>query len=121
MNKEIIEFLKSINDGKVSGSKRKIARLLDVSDTAVSMWCKQEKKPSIDSIEKMAKIFNRSKEEIEKIFVLSSDKKDENKNEFYEKELALKNEKIDILEKQIKFFEQQVSFYKEKISSLEKN
>ncbi|MBQ3834363.1 MAG: helix-turn-helix transcriptional regulator [Elusimicrobia bacterium] len=111
MDKRIIKLLKEINNGKFTGSQRKLAKMLDVSDTSVSTWCRKEKKPSLDMISKMAKIFNISEEEIENIFV--KDIKKEKVNINYKD-----REEIKMLREKIKFLEEQVAFYKEKAKNV---
>lgn len=108
MDKRIIKLLKEINNGKFTGSQRKLAKLLDVSDTSVSTWCRKEKKPSLDMVAKMSKIFNKSEEEIENIFI--EDIKEE-KEVNIEQKLKEENK---LLKERIKFLEEQVVFYKEK-------
>lgn len=116
MNKVLITLLKSINNGKISGAQRRLASLLGVSEVSVSSWINKNKKPSEDNIMKMAKIFKKSEEEVENIFI-----------ENYEKEVSTKNdndqkleEENKLLKERIKFLEEQVSFYKEKYSKLQK-
>ncbi len=104
MDKRIINLLKNINDGKFSGSQRKLAKLLGVSDTSVSTWCRKEKKPSLDMIAKMAKIFEISEEETERIFTEKEDAADNDGK--------MKDEEIRLLKERIKFLEEQLVFYK---------
>ncbi len=105
MDKRIVKLLKQINNGKFTGSRRKLARLLNVSDTSVSTWCRKEKKPSLDMISKMAKIFNISEDELEKIFL-------EDTEISVEQKLREENK---LLKERVKFLEEQVEFYKEKV------
>mgnify|MGYP002623937210 CR=1 FL=1 len=113
MDKRIIKLLKEINDGKFTGSQRKLAKLLDVSDTSVSTWCRKEKKPSLDMITKMARIFNTSEEDLEKIFI--EDEKSSSQEADGIKSLKEENR---LLKEKIKFLEEQLKFYKAKIKNL---
>ena len=111
MNK-IENFLKSINHQKLAGSKLKLAKALGISSTSVSKWCSGKAEPSIENIEKMAKIFNRTQEEIVNIFILSSDEQESSSSN------KILLEEIKLLKQKIKFLETQIDFYKEKLSNV---
>ena len=102
---EIEKFLKSINFNKLAGSKLKLAKMLNVSSTSVSKWCSGKAEPSLENIDKMAKLFNRTPKEIGDIFMSCAEKEDTKTN----KSLL---EEIKFLKEKIKFLEEQVSFYK---------
>ncbi len=68
MNKKQEDLLKSINNGKIKGSQKLLAKKLNVSEVAISRWLSGLQNPSQENYEKMAKIFNKKQKEIEKIF-----------------------------------------------------
>ncbi len=122
MNKELKEFVKEINKGKIRGSQQIIAKALGIDYTSVSKWYSGKNKPSEENIIKMANIFKKDAEEIKKIFFSNTTEQREenigrNEIELLKKEIVLRDEKISILEKQIKFLEEQVAFYKEKLKN----
>lgn len=116
MNKDFRELLKSINDGKVKGSQKKLADMLGLSKVAISQWSNGVQKPSIDNIEKMAQLFNIPEKKLQKIFVTNNGR--ENKTTISinvkDNEIELLKEKLKIKDEQIKFLEEQIKFYKGK-------
>ena len=66
MNKS--EFLKKINGGYERGARAKIAKTLDLNLAGVSRWFQGKEKPSLQNIDKMARIFKIDAEEIKSVF-----------------------------------------------------
>ncbi len=118
MNEQLEKFLKEINRGRLYKAQKVIAEALEISEVAVSKWCSGKNIPSENNIEKIAKKFNKSKEEIENIFLSNFDNKNnhENKNKNGKN---IKDEEIKLLKEKIKFLEEQLIFYK-KILTKEK-
>lgn len=67
MNKKEF-FLKEINGGIWRGAQAKIARLLNIKTPTVSDWFKNRKQPSEENILKMAKLFNKTPQQIKEVF-----------------------------------------------------
>ena len=72
MQKKIQDFLKEVNNGRIYNAQQVVAKALGIDATSVSKWCSGKTKPSAENILKMAKVFRKSPEEIEKIFVSNS-------------------------------------------------
>ena len=114
MQNKIKEFLKEINKGKLRGSRKIIADALGINETAISKWSKGRTQPSKENISKMSKIFNKSQEELEKIFSSSTFIKDEDvslileENNKLKKELDVRDDLIKFLKDKIKFLEQEL-------------
>lgn len=62
------ELLAELNDGVLRGAQAKLANLLKLSTPTVSEWMAGKKKPSVENIKKMAKIFNKSEKELKNIW-----------------------------------------------------
>ncbi len=108
MQKELQNFFKEINGGKLRGYQKIIANALNIDVTAVSKWSSGVAKPSEDNIRKMANIFKKSQEELERIFNNNSkvqSYKNRNELDFYKKELVLRDEMIALLKDKIKVLE----------------
>lgn len=114
MDEKRIKFLQDINDGTIKGAQRIIAQKLGISETSVSLWFKKDKKPSLDNVIKMAKIFDKSEKEIKEVFSIN----DEN--------FVLENSKfadardMELVKEKIKRFETEFDYMKDKIKNLEK-
>lgn len=110
MDAQIIELLKSINDGKLKGAKRKLAEKLKVSEQVVGYFCNKHREPSVDMLTKLAKVFHKSENELQKIFAIKNNS-DNNINSFnsdnqkeielLKKEIELKNKEIELLKKEM--------------------
>ena len=112
MNKKQEELLKKINNGKIKGSQKQLAKMLNISQVAVSRWLNGTQNPSQESFEKMAKIFKKSEEEIENIFSSFQDKNSDNTNQILD---FIKKEN-DLLRKDIKAIMEDIELIKAKIS-----
>ncbi|WP_424244944.1 repressor LexA [Elusimicrobium posterum] len=62
------QLLKDWNDGVFRGSQRKLAEVLKINESAVSMWLAGKNTPSEENIKKMAALFRKPEEEITDIF-----------------------------------------------------
>ena len=113
MDKKRIKFLQDINNGKIKGAQRIIAKKLGISDTSVSLWFKNDKKPSLDSIIKMAKVFKKSEAEIMDIFSVEETKISADNNSFADVR------DIELIKEKMKRFETEIDYLKEKIKNLE--
>ncbi len=123
MQKELIAFYKEINGGKIRGARKIIADALEIDETAVSKWNSGENKPSEENIEKISKIFNKSEEEIKKIFNLNLKAlkyKNQSDIDFYKKELSIKNDLLEILKNEIISVRKENKEFRDKIKILEK-
>ena len=106
MKKEIEEFLREINDGKLNKAQKKLADILNVSKPSVSNWLAGKTKMSDDNIIKLAKATHKKPEEIQKIFAVNSVIGDNNtiinkELELKDKEIELKNKEIELLKKEL--------------------
>lgn len=116
MNKQQEDLLKTINNGILKGSQKKLAKTLGISQVAVSRWLQGTQNPSQENYEKMSKIFKKPTRELEKIFVSNSNIGSNNvtiTNDMQDK-LQLKDEKIKILSEKIKFLEEKIKFLESK-------
>lgn len=116
MNRKQEDLLKTINNGILKGSQKKLAKTLGISQVAVSRWLQGTQNPSQENYEKMSKIFKKSTRELEKIFVSNSNIGSNNvtiTNDLQDK-LQLKDEKIKILTEKIKFLEEKIKFLESK-------
>lgn len=116
MNRKQEDLLKSINNGILKGSQKKLAKALGISQVAVSRWLQGTQNPSQENYEKMSKIFKRSTKELEKIFVSNSNIGNNNVligGDLQEK-LNIKDEKINVLEEKIKLLEEKIKFLEKK-------
>ncbi len=127
MHKGLKELYKEINGGKIRGVRKVIASALGIDETAVSKWSSGETKPSEENIEKMAKIFNKHEDRLTKIFAenaRSLNYKNQTELDFYKKELAMKDEMIELLKDKIECqkrnFEETIKKLEEKISGKKK-
>lgn len=114
---DLIELLKSINNGKVKGAKLKLAKHLNVSSASVSQWISHKTEPSADNIEKMAKFFKVPTTTIQKIFLENSNINSYNKinnsfNSTLNKEIELKNKEIELLKKEIELKNKEIELLK---------
>ncbi len=118
INYKIKELLQNFNDGNYIGSKIKLAKMLGVTSASVSQWCLGQAEPSQVYVEKMAKIFNKSCEQIREIFTaaskVSGNNSQEKENYLKDKEIDILKEKIKVLEDKVVFLQEQVDFYKQK-------
>lgn len=108
MNEDFEKLLRSINSGKLNGSKLKLAKKLGISSASISQWINKKSEPSTDNIQKMAKIFSVPEEQIQKIFISNSFSNNQNsfnstdkENELLRKEIELKNKEIELLKKEM--------------------
>lgn len=109
MDEKIIELLKGINNGKLKGAKRKLAKKLGVSEPVVGYFCNKRREPSIDMLTKLSKVFSKSEKELQKIFAIKNNS--DNINSFnndnskevdlLKKEIELKNKEIQLLKKEM--------------------
>lgn len=116
MNRKQEDLLKTINNGILKGSQKKLAKILGISQVAVSRWLQGTQNPSQENYEKMSKIFNKPTKELEKIFISNSNIGSNNisiSNDFNEK-INLKDEKIKILQEKIKLLEEKIKFLEKK-------
>ena len=103
MDEKKVKFLRDINDGKIKGAQRLIAKSLGIAESSVSIWFTDNKKPSLDSILKMAEIFKKSEEEIREIFDVKQNQNFaavQSNEDFYRKEIALRDDFIKSLKEQ---------------------
>lgn len=63
-----MEFLLKINGGYERGARAKIAKMLGITLSSVSGWFSDREKPSMQNIDKMARIFDIPSEEIYEAF-----------------------------------------------------
>lgn len=63
-----MEFLLKINGGYERGARAKLAKVLGITLGGVSRWFQGKEKPSIQNIDKMARIFDIPAEEIKEAF-----------------------------------------------------
>lgn len=110
MKKEIEEFLREINDGKINKAQKKLANLLGLSESAISRWLSGKAKPTDDNIVKMAKFVKKDPKEIQKIFAVNSVIGDN--NTIINKELELKDKEIDVLKKEIEVLKKEIEVWK---------
>jgi len=54
--------------GKIRGSQTRLSKDLNVEQAVVSKWFNEMRKPGPDLVIKLAKIFNKSEDEIKEIF-----------------------------------------------------
>lgn len=109
MDEKVIELLKGINNGKLKGAKRKLAKKLGVSEAVVGYFCNKRREPSIDMLTKLSKTFNKPEKELQKIFEIKNNS--ENTNSFnndnskevdlLKKEIELKNKEIQLLKREM--------------------
>ncbi len=112
MNKKQEELLKKINNGKIKGSQKQLAKMLNISQVAVSRWLNGTQTPSQENYEKMSKIFKKNEEELEAIF--SSNQSDNSDNakqimDFIKKENDLLRENIKKIIKEIELIKAKIS------------
>ena len=112
MKKEIEDFLREINDGKLNKAQKKLADILKVSKPSVSNWLAGKTKMSDDNVIKLAKATNKKPEEIQKIFAVNSVVGDN--NIIINKELELKDREINILQKEIELLNKEIEMLKKK-------
>ncbi|MBQ3834283.1 MAG: helix-turn-helix transcriptional regulator [Elusimicrobia bacterium] len=112
MNKKQEELLKKINNGKIKGSQKQLAKILNISQVAISRWLNGTQSPSQENYEKMSKIFKKSEEEIEKIFSSNQNKNSESITQIID---FIKKEN-DLLRKDIKAIMEDIELIKAKIS-----
>ena len=111
MNDKKIKFLQDINDGKIKGSQKILADKLGIAGSAVTNWFKGNKNPSLDNIIKMARLFNKSEEEIKDIFSIKDDGKIDYNNIVFAKDMELLKEKA-------KRHDAEISLLREEIEKL---
>jgi len=68
MNKNLEKFLKEINNGKIYGSNKKLATILKITEASVGQWIKGRNAPTEDNMQKIAKLFKKSIEEVREMF-----------------------------------------------------
>lgn len=113
MNEEKIELLKSINNGKLTGAKRILAKKLKVSDTTVGTLFNGKDEPSFEMLAKLSKIFNKPEKELQKIFeIKNSNISNSNFNINLQKELELKDKEIYLLKKEIELKNKEIELLK---------
>lgn len=66
MNKK--EFLVKINGGYERGARAKLAKVLGITLGGVSRWFQGKEKPSMQNIDKMARLFDMDAEEVRSVF-----------------------------------------------------
>ncbi len=115
MNDKKIKFLQDINNGKIKGSQKVLADKLGIAGSAVTYWFKGEKNPSLDNIIKMAKIFNKSEQEIKDIFSI---KNEFDKNNFND---IVISKDIELLKEKTKRHDAEISLLREEIEKLKKS
>lgn len=120
MDEQISELLKSINDGRINGAKKKLAELLDVSATMVGLWCNKKTEPSADMLSKLSKIFNKSEKEIQKIFAIKDSKISNSFNTTIEadalrKQLELKDKEIELRDKELELKNKEIELLKKEM------
>ncbi|MBQ3834833.1 MAG: helix-turn-helix transcriptional regulator [Elusimicrobia bacterium] len=108
MDEKKIKFLQDINNGTVKGAQKIIAQKLNISNTSVSLWFKGATQPSLDSILKISKLFNKSEQEIKEIFFVE------------DKETFTNTKDVELIKEKIKRFETEIDFLKTRVSALEK-
>ena len=119
MKKEIQDFLKEINDGKVYNAQKKLADMLSVDSAAVSKWCSGKALPSLDNISKMAKIFKKSEKEIKNIF--STEGKNLDTSDFADvKDVEILKEKTNRHDTEIDYLKDKIKNLEDKFKMLEK-
>lgn len=114
MKKELEEFLKSINNGKITGSQKKLSNMLHISKATISRWIQGTQKPSDDSLYTMATLFKKNIEELKKIFNINEPIKD---YQILQDKLSLKDKEIELANRKIEFLEEQVEYYKSKLET----
>ena len=62
------EFLKKINDGIERGSKRKLAKMLQIDPANVSEWFNGRSRPSEQNVQKMSGLFSIDEQELWDMF-----------------------------------------------------
>jgi len=67
---QILTLFASLNNGVVRGCQIKVAKALNTTDVVVSRWVKGISKPSEESVYKLAKLFEKTEEEIKDIFCI---------------------------------------------------
>lgn len=72
---KIEDFFKEINNGKLRGAQAKMARDLDTSTATTNRYFSGEQVPSEQAIKDLAHIYNKSEEEIKKIFKVADKEK----------------------------------------------
>jgi len=108
MEENLIELLKSINNGRVAGAKKKLASLLKVSDTMVGLWFNGQREPSAEMLPRLSKVFKKPEKQLQKIFEIknnnisnSFNSTTDKENELLRKEIELKNKEIELLKKEM--------------------
>lgn len=109
MDAEIIELLKTINNGKLKGAKRKLAQKLKVSESVVGYFCNKKREPSVDMLPQLAKVFNKPEKELQKIFAIKNNSDNINsfnsdvgkENELLRKEIELLKKEVELKNKEI--------------------
>ena len=70
--KELTEaevLIKDWNGGMLNGAKTKLSKEIDVSPSNISDWLHNRQRPSERAVKKMAKLFNKTEDEVYKAFV----------------------------------------------------
>lgn len=113
MKKEIEDFLREINGGKINKAQKKLADLLKVSEPTVSNWLSGKIKMSDENAIKLANKTHRTREEIQKIFAVNSVIGDNNVvGELKNKELELKDKEIEIQKREIDLLKKELEVWK---------
>ena len=114
MDENKIKFLQDINNGTVKGAQKIIAQKLKISNTSVSLWFRGSTQPSLDSIIKMAKIFNKTEQEIREVFNVYD------KNISVDSSAFVDIKDMKLLEEKMKRFETEIEYLKNRMDILEK-
>ncbi len=114
MEERKIKFLQDINNGTIKGAQKIIAQKLKISNTSVSLWFKNNKKPSLDNIIKMAKIFNKSEQEIKDVFSFETEETTSAENNKF-----ADARDMELVKEKIKRFETEFDYMRDKIKNLE--
>lgn len=115
MDEKIIELLKEINNGKLKGAKRKLAKKLGVSEAVVGYFCNKRREPSIDMLTKLSKTFNKPEKELQKIFEIKNNSDNTNSfNNDNSKEVDLLKKEIELKNKEIQLLKREMELLKNK-------
>lgn len=74
-NMKIEDFFKEINNGKLRGAQAKMARDLNTSTATTNRYFSGEQLPSAQAVKDLAKLYNKTEDEIKKIFNISEKEK----------------------------------------------
>lgn len=112
MNKNLKfeKLLNEFNKGIKAGGQSKLAEKLGVSAQTVSSWINGKTIPSQENIVQLAKIFNKEKDTIQKIFAVNSVVGDN--NNINSKELELKDKEIELKNKEIELLKRELELWK---------